>query len=127
MVLPLEKEVVGEHSGIVLDPLKGFCVSHSSQQSDGHKRPETRGKRATLSHASLAGDPDIRLGTCRPIPDVLMQRHDKGKLRLRYTGRLEFALKNTSINRVKGLARVYGQCDTTPTRSGDAPRGASLL
>ena len=59
MVLPLEKKVVGEHSGIVLNPVKGFCASHSSQQSDGHKRPETRGKRATLSHASLARDSDI--------------------------------------------------------------------
>ena len=39
MVLPLEKEVVGEHSGIVLNPVKGFCASHGSQQSDGHKRP----------------------------------------------------------------------------------------
>ena len=59
MVLPLEKEVVGEHSGIMLNPVKGLCASHGSQQSDGHKRPETRGKRTTLSHASLARDPDI--------------------------------------------------------------------
>ena len=56
-----------------------------------------------------------------------MQGHDKGELRLRYTGRLEFVLKNASIDRVKGLTRVDGQCDTTPTRMGDASRGASLL
>ena len=56
-----------------------------------------------------------------------MQGHDEGELRLRYTGRLEFVLKNASIDRVKGFTRVNGQRDTTPTCSGDASRGASLL
>ena len=80
-----------------------------------------------MSHTSLARDSDIGLWACWPIPDVLMQGHDEDEFRLRNTGRLEFLLKNASINCVKGLACVDGQCDATLTGGGDASRGASLL
>ena len=71
-VLPLEKKVIGEHGGIVLNPVKGLRAGHGAKQSNSYKRPETGGKRTTLSHASLARDSDIGLRACRPIPDVSM-------------------------------------------------------
>ena len=111
----------------MLDPVTGLRASHSSKQSNGDKRPETRGERTTLSHSSLARDSDIGPWARWPISDVLMQGHNEGEFRLRNAGRLEFLLKNASIDCVEGLAGVDGQRDSALTGGGDASRGASLL
>ena len=104
--LPLEQQVICKHRGVPLDPSQGSLACKCTKKSHGDQGPQTRRQGAPLSHSSFTGDPGLGVLASRPVPDVVMQIHDDGELRLRNAGRPQLLFKNAPVDSVERLARV---------------------